>query len=238
MNIILFESSKKIYTIASSDYRYKHIKSVLKLSAGDSFHAGIANGKKGSALITEFNNTSITVSFTAKEEGRLSLPITLIIGHPRPPAAKRIIKDCTSMGVSRIIFYRAKNAEKSYFKSKLWKENEFKKSRLEGAEQGGHTSLPVIERCYSLKTLFQENNFTNSLKLCFNKSDPNKQPALKCTSAVLAVGPERGWVPGELEILSANGFQFISLGDTILRTETAASSVVSLISFVNNYFRG
>jgi RsmE family RNA methyltransferase len=45
---------------------------------------------------------------------------------------------------------------------------------------------------------------------------------------VLAIGSERGWTPAELDLLAARGFSFASLGDRILKTETAAVTAVAI----------
>lgn len=45
---------------------------------------------------------------------------------------------------------------------------------------------------------------------------------------VLAIGSERGWTPAELDLLADRGFSFASLGDRILKTETAAVTAVAV----------
>ena len=52
---------------------------------------------------------------------------------------------------------------------------------------------------------------------------------------LLAVGPEGGWVPFELELLQAHGFAPVSLGARALRTDTAC---IALISLVRDALRG
>ena len=45
---------------------------------------------------------------------------------------------------------------------------------------------------------------------------------------VLAIGSERGWTDAELDLLAARGFSFASLGDRILKTETACVVAVAM----------
>jgi 16S rRNA (uracil1498-N3)-methyltransferase len=46
---------------------------------------------------------------------------------------------------------------------------------------------------------------------------------------VLAVGPERGWTPGELDRFAAADFSFLRMGDRILRTEAAALAGAAIL---------
>jgi 16S rRNA (uracil1498-N3)-methyltransferase len=53
----------------------------------------------------------------------------------------------------------------------------------------------------------------------------------KPASAALAIGPEGGWTEEELSIARAAGFQEASLGETILRTETAVLVALAVLRF-------
>ncbi|MBN1648494.1 MAG: RNA methyltransferase [Spirochaetales bacterium] len=239
MNIVLFEKEELTAMIPASDYRCRHIREVLKLSEGDLFRAGIIGGMKGKARLLRLNSAGMELSFEAETNGMYSIPVELLIGHPRPPAVKRILKDATSAGVRSITFFIAGNSEKSYLKSSLWGDGEYRKALREGAEQGGHCFLPDVQVCSSLDWFFRKNNPDCERKIAFEFSANRVFPldALEGRSFLLAVGPERGWTALELEMLSAGGFQFSGLGDTILRTETACTSALAIVSAVNNFFR-
>lgn len=239
MNIVLFKEEQQEYILSADDYRYKHIKNVLTLSAGNNLKAGVINGKKGLAEILSVSDERIILKADFREDGNRTIPVDLLVGHPRPPAARRIIKDCTSFAVRSISFFCAVNSEKSYMQSSLWKKEEYKKALLEGAEQGGHCYIPQLNVYYSLNDFFNKNDINNKIKICFNKSDNlNDFTYAEKGDTLAAIGPERGWVDSEIELLGTNGFQFLSLGDTILRTETACTAAVSVINFINNFFRG
>jgi 16S rRNA (uracil1498-N3)-methyltransferase len=53
----------------------------------------------------------------------------------------------------------------------------------------------------------------------------------RSTKAVLAIGPEGGWTDDEIAAARAAGFREASLGQLILRTETAVISALSILNF-------
>ena len=48
-------------------------------------------------------------------------------------------------------------------------------------------------------------------------------------AVALAIGPEGGWVPFELELLAAQGFRPVSLGPRVLRVETVVPFLVGML---------
>ena len=238
MNIVLFEKDRKQIILNSADYRFRHIKKVLKLEKGDSIKAGVINGKKGTAEIISISDREIVLETDFREDGCRPLPVYLLAGHPRPPAARRIIRDCTSFSVSGISFFTAVNSEKSYLQSSLWNKEEYQKALREGAEQGGHCFIPDLKVYRSLEEYFRQNDTDEYVKICFEREAGSKEAGKPAAGrTLLAIGPERGWVDSELELLKLKSFQFFSLGDTILRTETACAAAVSVINYINNFFR-
>jgi RsmE family RNA methyltransferase len=81
--------------------------------------------------------------------------------------------------------------------------------------------------------------FQHSLKLV---ADPSTERGLceyfpssgSCRRVLLAIGPEGGWNAYELDMLCAHGFEPVSLGNRILRTDTA---VIALIAALNEQCR-
>jgi RsmE family RNA methyltransferase len=58
-------------------------------------------------------------------------------------------------------------------------------------------------------------------------------PASGSDTAVLAIGPEGGWVPFELELLEAHGFQRFAAGQRILRVDTAMPFLIGQIALLS-----
>lgn len=91
------------------------------------------------------------------------------------------------------------------------------------------TSLKFTESDLKL-CLTAENTEKKSLSELFKNELSNKKPH----QITIAVGPSEGWSVDELKFFKDNGFIMITLGDTILRAETAGLVAVSAIKFHYN----
>lgn len=239
MNIILFsiddKYSSSIFCFHKEDERYSHIKNILHLREGDSFKCGIINGKIGNAVIQEMQDTKLLFSFTEETCAQALYPINLIIGIPRPIQLKRLLKDVTTMGVSSIHLVGTMLGEKSYMDSTLIEEKKIEKYLLEGASQAGSTLLPTYEIYTSIHHFFEKINLDKEdEKIIFDINYKNAPTAfskdiINYKNIWLAFGSERGWAEKERNIFYRRNFKFITLGNRILRTETACIAGISYI---------
>lgn len=230
MNIILFDETELRQGLQKNDFRFVHIQKILKLKVGDHFSAGVINGMLGEATIISLSD-SLQFSFTPLKEPAPLSPITLICGLPRPPVARRIIKDAVTAGVYSIDFITVENSEKSYAQSKLWKSGDYKMAMLEGAQQGVTTLLPEIKIWQSVSHLFQKTTFTGSkifLDNCTGSVNLSTYllDNINCEKTAIAIGSERGWTDKERNHFLNADFSPILLGNRILRTETAVTASV------------
>lgn len=197
---------------------------------GDRFSAGLINGMMGEAQITSLTDCLKFTFIPLKKPAPLS-PIALICGLPRPPVARRIIKDAVTAGVHSIDFIIVENSEKSYAQSKLWKTGDYKMAMIEGAQQGVTTLLPNINIWQSVSHLLQKNNFTGDklfLDNCTGSVNLSTHllDHLNKEQTAIAIGSERGWTDKERNHFLNADFSPILLGKRILRTETAVTASV------------
>jgi len=99
----------------------------------------------------------------------------------------------------------------------------------EAAEQSRRTAVPEIgepvklvealDRAAELRIVLAETEREAQL------SDLLRERP-RASSVALAVGPEGGWAPEELQLFDRAGWTSASLGNTILRAETAAIAAV------------
>ena len=230
MNIILFTEGELQIPIPRRDRRAKHILKVLRLSLGDSFHLGLIDGPRGTAQITGITDREILFDFQLDDDIPQLHPVHMIIGLPRPRSARRILKDVTTQGASELHFVATDSGEKSYLHSNLWTDEGYRQHLLEGAEQAFCTRLPKVVIHPSLKAcLNQLNTETNRIVLDNYEATQTLQTyPLNSPHCVLAIGSERGWSDDERNHFRAHGFTLASLGDRVLKTETACIAALAI----------
>ena len=104
---------------------------------------------------------------------------------------------------------------------------------LDGAQQGVTTLLPKIELFHSLGDLLRKKEFIGDKVILDNAqlSISLSKYLLNNSShkeTVLAIGAERGWTNKEKKLLMNNRFNPCTLGDRILRTETAVTAAINI----------
>ena len=140
----------------------------------------------------------------------------------------------TARSITRI----EENVEK---KIKRWR-----KIALEAAKQSNNPQLPSIFPPFSLKRLIDEVDAEKKLFFHEDKGTYLREVLLKGkgksgsiseppSSTIILIGPEGGWTEEETEFVVSQGYERISLGENILKSETAALSSLAMIShFWNN----
>ncbi len=212
-----------------SDERYQHIRKVLHLNAGDSFHAGIINSEEGNAEITSFDDRGLSFSFTGEKDTSALYPLTLIVGQTRPICMRRILREAVSLGVERLILPVTDLGEKSYSSSSLYTGGEYRKILLDGAMQAGKTG---VSRCDIVSSPEEALEMTDG-SVCLLLDNvigavPLSGMNLADKRVTMAIGPERGWSERERRLFLAHGFTPTLLGSRILRTETAVSAATAV----------
>ncbi len=224
-----------------------HIKNVLRYKINDELK--ICDEAKNTyyAKISEFLENSIKLDIIKKEEEKEEkLPqISLYQGIPKADKMDFIVQKCTELGVFEIIPTSmersiAKLDEKNA-KSKI---ERWQKIAKEASMQSGRNYIPkisdkiyfknIIENIekYDIVLLPYENEKVVTLKgelMSFKDSIKGKKD---CKIAII-IGPEGGISKEEVDFLANNSskVKIISLGNNILRTETASIASVAMILY-------
>lgn len=179
---------------------------------GKIFHAHLIDDKR--CMIDEFLD----------ENNELDCDITCILSLIKSDKFELCIQKLTELGVKRIVPY---NARRSVVKIKEKKKLErFDKIAREASEQCHRNFIPEIcDPCdlKDLKNYLSERNY-----ICY-ESERNISDIDKSSSVTYIIGPEGGFEDQEYEKIVSMGFESISLGKRILRAETAALYMTSLI---------
>ena len=145
------------------------------------------------------------------------------------------LEKATELGATTIVPLAAARTEKPLVAAAEKRHDRWEKIVLESAQQSRRLRPPDLrqasspERAFSdsladLKILLSENQYTPSIRKVLGAVS-------NVTSVSLAIGPEGGWT--ETEVTAAQKAKFLkaSLGENILRTETAVISALAVLLF-------
>ncbi|MEW6427926.1 MAG: RsmE family RNA methyltransferase [Thermodesulfobacteriota bacterium] len=231
MNIILVDREEVTAAglIRLADHRAAHLVGILKKAAGDTVRLGIIGGAAGTARILALaEDGSVELFFQAADAARRP-PFDLILALPRPIMLQRILFQAPQLGVARIFLIRSERVEKSYFQATLLREAEYSRVLRAGMEQAEETWMPEIHIVPRFRRFLDEVLPLHAAdwQAAFVAHPEGGVPLRQHLNlplagrAVVAIGPEGGWIPYETSGFRKRGFLPVSLGRRILRVETA-----------------
>ncbi len=235
MNLVLFEPAELAAPLPLADPRAQHILKVLRRAPGDTFVAGLVNGPLGLATLVSAGASALVLAFRPEREPPALPPVTLLIGLPRPQTARDLLRDAATLGAARIHFVATERADPNYAASSLWTSGEWRRHLLAGAAQACDTRLPAVTWTHTLSSaLATLPHVSGAARLALDNYEASAPlaDALRDAAAgelVLALGPERGWGPADRAALRAAGFTLSSLGERVLRLETAAAVALGIV---------
>ena len=226
MNLLLLQAenmlSENIAEISGRQVR--HIHETLNVKLGSQLTVGLLNEKIGKATLLDLQENSARLEITWTSNSPTPLPVTLIIGLPRPKMLKRIIQTASTMGVKELYFINSWKVEKSFWQTPWLKEEKLVENCILGLEQAKDTVMPKIHLRKRFKP-FVEDELADiskgSLKLLAHPISDKACPADIKSQTTLVIGPEGGFTPYEVGKLEDVSFETVHLGSRILRVETA-----------------
>ena len=210
-----------------------HISRVLRMREGDTLT--LCDGEKNDYLceIASISKKEVICSILEKEENRneCKAEITLYQGVPKGAKMDLIIQKCVELGAVRIVPFVSRRTVATA-KGKL---DRFQKIALEAAKQSGRGIVPKVSEMVSFEDAIAS-LMKNELSLFAYEESRNftLKDALrgkKSASVGIMIGPEGGFAPEEAKAAEDAGAVTVSLGNRILRTETAGLSVISNIIY-------
>ena len=233
MNLLLLEDCDLTgdNTAIVRERRHRHMVDIKGVGIGDTLPAGILNGPVGTATITAQTADSTTVSLALDGTPPAPLPLTLVMALPRPKMLRRILRMIAELGVKELHLINSFKVEKSYWQSPLLADHAIREYFIAGLEQVGDTRMPACTLHNRFRP-FAEDTLPGLLTdkagiLADPAGTSDDWPCGHRQPALLAIGPEGGFIPFERELLLAQGLTPHSLGERIYRVETAVPLAVN-----------
>jgi 16S rRNA (uracil1498-N3)-methyltransferase len=213
-----------------------HLARVLRAEIGQEFDIATGAGVRR-GVITSISDDR--VEFTLGEEhARKPVPrITLALGIFKFDRMEWAIEKCTEVGVARIIPVIARRSDAHLAAAAGKRHERWLRLARQAAEQSRRLALPEIAAPVKLKELVGAVGIAGAMtrvvlaeSLAGSEEDNGLGAILRSrpSEVALAVGPEGGWADEELTWFRESGWVAASLGDTILRAETAAIVATAL----------
>lgn len=236
MNLILLHREDYVDSarVRLQGRRFAHIRNILSAEPGQVLQVGLLNGKLGIGTVTVVTQDAVELTVTLDQEPPQPLPATVIMALPRPKVLKRVLQGITAMGVKRIILTNSWRVEKSYWQSPLLDPENLQQQLLLGLEQARDTLLPEVDIQPRFKPFVEDTLPTIAEGTCALVAHPDAAracPANLDEPLTLAVGPEGGFTPYEVEKLVAAGLLPVQLGSRPLRFETAVPALLGRLQF-------
>jgi 16S rRNA (uracil1498-N3)-methyltransferase len=230
MNLVLLEPHEIINGEAElSGRRFEHIRSVHRAVIGSELKVGVIGGKLGRGIVVRIEGSSLRLSICLESDPPAPLPLRLVMAVPRPKVLNRTIAAAVSMGVREIDLINSWRVEKSYWHSPKMAEENLRFQAVLGLEQSGNTILPTIRK-HPLFVPFIRDELPHEvdgrLTLVADPRADAECPRSIRSPAILAIGPEGGFIQRELDTFRDIGFQSVNLGRRILRVETAMACLI------------
>ncbi|WP_122209321.1 16S rRNA (uracil(1498)-N(3))-methyltransferase [Pseudomonas viridiflava] len=232
MNLLLLEETDFIAAdrVILRDRRLKHMQEVHRAEIGDSLRVGRVNGLLGTAEVLRLEAHEAELRVSLNTEPPAKLPLTLLLALPRPKMLRRVFQTVATMGVPTVILLNSYRVEKSFWQTPFLEPDAIREQLILGLEQARDSVLPEIIIEKRFKPFVQDRLPQLALNTLGLVGHPGPYPA--CPRAVdepvtLAIGPEGGWIPYEVDLLGLSGLQPVQLGDRILRVETAVTALLA-----------
>ena len=240
MNIILLGKNElRQDRVLLDDHRAKHIVKILRCQVGDVLRIGLIDGDTGEGRVESFQpkfpfSVALSIKLTAPPVAPPA--VDLLLALPRPIMLKRILSQVTSLGIGRIYIINANRVEKSFWEAGILDPEEYRSHLIQGLEQAVDTRLPKIEIRKHFRP-FIEDEFPQIAKAYSHLllAHPDGETSLSTSMGdtagrvLYAVGPEGGWVDFEVEQFSRAGMRMFSMGERILKVDTATIAIHSRI---------
>lgn len=231
MNTLLIEPDNIIDTrTVVTGRQHTHLTQIQRLAAGSSLKVGVINGRLGRGFITEIKDGQTSLELELTHSPPDPIPLTLVLALPRPKMLRRILQTVASMGVKCVHLVNAKRVEKSFWQSPSLEYQAIRNQFILGLEQACDTILPEIH-LHPLFKPFVEDQLSALMKghtaYVAHPYSEYRCPVDLTEPSLLAIGPEGGFIPYEIEKLCSCGFNSVHIGSRILRVETAIPALIA-----------
>jgi len=216
-------------TLILSEEESKHLCKVMRKDVGDKVFILDGKGKKATAEITLAHSKKAEVSILEVQtiERRSAVHLTIAIAPTKNlNRIEYFVEKATEIGIDAIQPILCHQSER-----KILKTDRLEKIAIAAMKQSGQVFLPEISELVSVSE-FIRTNPNGLIAYCpEHLTNPQLLNEVKNRESItILIGPEGDFTQEEVNFALENGYKTVSLGNSILRTETAGIYATTLIS--------
>jgi 16S rRNA (uracil1498-N3)-methyltransferase len=205
-----------------------HLSRVLRAQVGQEFD--IATGTIVRAgVVTAVSDSRVEFDLGEERSSATTKTITLALAVFKFDRMEWAIEKCTELGVARVIPVIAQRTESHLAMAAAKRAERWRRIARESSEQSRRAGAPEICDPMKLKELL---GVSAALRIVLSESQPGlalKDALIPAEDVILALGPEGGWTDAESKLFQDRGWTPASLGQTVLRAETAAIAALVIV---------
>jgi 16S rRNA (uracil1498-N3)-methyltransferase len=208
-----------------------HLSRVLRARVGQEFDVTAGNEVRR-GRVTAIAQHRVEFELGDAVSAPVAVQVTVALSVFKFDRMEWAIEKCTELGATRIVPVVARRTETHLASAASKRVDRWRRIVLQAAEQSRRVSPPEISDPLKLKDAVA---LPGSLRIVLSESETKMtlkdvlQSHADRSDVVLALGPEGGWADDELEMFQEAGWISASLGNTILRAETAAIASLAVV---------
>lgn len=214
----------------SDKENYNHIARSLRSRAGEKLLLIDENQIQYETIICEITGSKILAKIEKSYPSKRFLEFELYLAQSplRSDAQNLLIEKATELGVTGVYPIITDNCAvaRSVIEKKIPK---WQKIMYESSKQCERSNIPECNECTTLEDLLKTENFDRIIVFCERiatktiKDAFETSPIKKGDKVLVVIGPEGGFSQREFDFFKSNNMEMLTLGNLILRAETAAT---------------
>jgi len=219
------------------DAQAAHLARVLRAAVGQEFDI-VAGDKVRRGIVASIGENEVEFSLLEKIDAPATLPLIVGLSVIRFERMEWAIEKLTELGAARVVPLAAQRSDKHLVQASAKRVERWRRIARESAQQSRRADVPEIadpispvewakENLDGWRLLISEHEQARSLR---DSLEAHGRSPAGPNRIYAAIGPEGGWTDTELAEFAEHGWEAVSLGSRILRAETAAVFVASVVN--------
>ncbi len=217
--------------VALTGDEFRHAKNVLRLREGSELSLLDGSGAEYPAIVTKVERERMLVHVLEKRAGdrEPKTEVCLLVGALKGDKTELVVQKAAELGAAKVAVFSSRYCSAYMNENKL---ERLRRVSREAAKQCMRTVAPEIVYFEKFEeALKSANGYQNKLFACEFLGESEADLRELSGSCALVVGSEGGFSEEEFALAKSLGFTGVSLGKRILRAETAAIALLSVVMY-------